>query len=183
MEAKLGNDPLRFYDAFTVFIPSDLLRCFQSIHMLYVFVRWETTTSICIHSENFITFVFATCFGRCLYHQAKWTGKQDVIWSVHSRLNHFMSLISFCDPWNREKRKWCCFVSSTNMNHYEPRDVLSKRCSENMQQIDRITLTPKCNFNKVALGVLLKICCIVSKHLFLRTPLHGCSWMIVTGVA
>ena len=29
--------------------------------------------------------------------------------------------------------------------------VFSKRCSENMQQIYRRTLTPKCDFNKVAL--------------------------------
>ena len=28
--------------------------------------------------------------------------------------------------------------------------VLIKRCSENMQQIDRSTLMPKCDFNKVA---------------------------------
>ena len=31
-----------------------------------------------------------------------------------------------------------------------PRGVLSKRCSENLQQIYRRTPTPKCNFNKVA---------------------------------
>ena len=29
--------------------------------------------------------------------------------------------------------------------------VLSKKCSENMQQIYRRTLMPKCDFNKVAL--------------------------------
>ena len=31
------------------------------------------------------------------------------------------------------------------------RDVLKKRCSENMQQIYRRTTIPKCEFNKVAL--------------------------------
>ena len=28
------------------------------------------------------------------------------------------------------------------------------------------------------MGVLLYICCIFSEHLFLRTPLDGCFWMI-----
>ena len=32
-----------------------------------------------------------------------------------------------------------------------PRGVLKKRCSENMQQIYRRTLMPKCDFNKAAL--------------------------------
>ena len=36
-----------------------------------------------------------------------------------------------------------------------PRGVLSKRFSENMQQIYRRTLMPKSNFNKVGMGVLL----------------------------
>ena len=31
------------------------------------------------------------------------------------------------------------------------RGVLRKRCSENMQQIYKITSMPKCDFNKVAL--------------------------------
>ena len=42
---------------------------------------------------------------------------------------------------------------------------------------------PKCDFYKVALqhkitlwyGVLIQICCTFSEHLFLRTPLEGCS--------
>ena len=64
------------------------------------------------------------------------------------------------------------------------RGVLRKRCSENMQQVYRKTPMPKCNFNKVAkatllklhfgMGVLLKIGCIFSEPLFLRTPLKGC---------
>ena len=40
------------------------------------------------------------------------------------------------------------------------RGVLSKRCSENMQQIYRRTPIPKCNYNK--------------NHFLLRTPLNGC---------
>ena len=101
--------------------------------------------------------------------------------------NSFHVIDLFLWPLKSGKKKtiFFCFLHKyESLEAEQPsRDVLSKRCSENMQQIDRITLTPKCNFNKVALGVLLKICCIVSKHLFLRTPLHGCSWMIVTGVA
>ena len=44
-----------------------------------------------------------------------------------------------------------------------PRGVVSKSCSENMQQIYRRTPMPKCDFNKVALQ--------------LRTPLDGCFWV------
>ena len=36
------------------------------------------------------------------------------------------------------------------------KDVLGKRCSENMQQIYRRTPTPKWHFNKVAYAALLK---------------------------
>ena len=41
------------------------------------------------------------------------------------------------------------------MQKQSPRGVLSKRFSENMQQIYRRTLMPKSNFNKVGMGVLL----------------------------
>ena len=64
------------------------------------------------------------------------------------------------------------------------RDVLRKRCSENMQQIYRSIPMPNCDFNKVAKATFLKshsdidvfllICCIFSEHLFLRAPLKGC---------
>ena len=37
-----------------------------------------------------------------------------------------------------------------NIQKQPHRGVLSKRCSENMQQIYRRTPMPKCNFNKVA---------------------------------
>ena len=46
-----------------------------------------------------------------------------------------------------------------------PRGIPRKRCSENMQQIDRRTPIPKCDFNKVALKR--------TPVLFLRTPLCG----------
>ena len=117
LEAKLGDDPLRFYDTFTVFIPGDLLTCFQNIHILCnAFVRLETI-SICIHSKNFVTLTceLGTCFRRCIYYQAKCMGKWDVILSVHPCLTHFMSLISFCAPWKREKGKRCYFNFSTNI--------------------------------------------------------------------
>ena len=60
-----------------------------------------------------------------------------------------------------------------------------KRCSENMQQIDRRTPMLKCDFNATLLklyfdmGVLLSICCILPKHLFLRTLLNGCLWKVM----
>ena len=41
------------------------------------------------------------------------------------------------------------------MQKQPPRGILSKRFSENMQQIYRRTLMPKSNFNKVGMGVLL----------------------------
>ena len=37
-----------------------------------------------------------------------------------------------------------------------PKGVLRKRCSENVQQIYRITPMPKCDFNKVAWQLKLK---------------------------
>ena len=43
-----------------------------------------------------------------------------------------------------------------------------KRCSENIRQIYKRTLMPKCDFNRVS--------CIFSEHLFLRTVLEGCFW-------
>ena len=76
-----------------------------------------------------------------------------------------------------------CFVGYSNKKQ-PSRGVFIKRCSENMQQIYRRTLMPKCDFNKLAkatllksrfgIGVLLWICCIFSEHLFSRTPLDGC---------
>ena len=75
-----------------------------------------------------------------------------------------------------------------------------ERCSDNMQQIYRRTPMPKCNYNKVevqfqlsckatllkshfGMGFLLYICCIFSKHLFLRTPLDSRFWTVqeITG--
>ena len=54
--------------------------------------------------------------------------------------------------------------------------IFRRRCSENMPQIYKRTPMPKCDFNKVALKLhfgmclFLKICCIFSEHLLLRTP-------------
>ena len=68
----------------------------------------------------------------------------------------------------------CC------QNQKQPfRGVLRKQFSENMQQIYRRTSMPKYDFNKVA--TLLKshfgmgvLCCIFSKHFFLRAHLESC---------
>ena len=58
------------------------------------------------------------------------------------------------------------------------RGVLIKGYFENMQQIYRSTLMPKCDFTLVkshfGIGILLYICCIFSKNVFFRTPLEGC---------
>ena len=45
---------------------------------------------------------------------------------------------------NVDKTKWLLFQK------LPPRGALRKRCSENMQQIYRGILMPKCDFNKVA---------------------------------
>ena len=77
--------------------------------------------------------------------------------------------------------------NSIEMKKYQkqpPRGVPRKRCSENMQQIYRRTLTPKCdlrsksNFIEIALrhgGSPLNLLHIF-RTLFLRTPLGGCFW-------
>ena len=55
------------------------------------------------------------------------------------------------------------------------RRVLSKRCSENMQQIYRRTSMPKYDLKSYfSMGVLLWICWMFSELLLLRTPLGGC---------
>ena len=40
---------------------------------------------------------------------------------------------------------------TTYKQRHPPRGVLSKRCSDNMQQIYRRTPIPKCDLNKVAM--------------------------------
>ena len=42
-------------------------------------------------------------------------------------------------------------AAEKNFRKQPPRGVLSKRCSENMQEIYRRTSMPKCDFNNVAL--------------------------------
>ena len=59
------------------------------------------------------------------------------------------------------------------MQRQPSRGVLRKWCSENMQQIYRRTLRPKCDLCEVC-----KICCIFSEHFFQRTPMEGCFWII-----
>ena len=56
------------------------------------------------------------------------------------------------------------------------RVVLRKRCSENMQQIYRRILMPKCDLlqSHFGMGGFLKICCMFLEHLFTRTPMKGC---------
>ena len=57
------------------------------------------------------------------------------------------------------------------------RGVLRKRCSENMQQIYKTPCrSVMATLLKLHFGmdVLLKICCIFSEHLFLRTPPDSC---------
>ena len=51
--------------------------------------------------------------------------------------------------------------------------VLRKSCSENMQQIYRRTLMPKCDFNKVW-NQLRHGCSAINLLHILRTPLNGC---------
>ena len=66
----------------------------------------------------------------------------------------------------------------------QPKGVLVKKFSGNMQQIYRRTRMGKCDFNKVALQLCwnhtftslfsCKFCCMFSKHFFMRTPLREC---------
>ena len=45
------------------------------------------------------------------------------------------------------------FTTSSFLVQKQPsRGVLKKSCSENMQQIHRRTIIPKCDFNKVAIA-------------------------------
>ena len=72
--------------------------------------------------------------------------------------------------------QWGKWAAQRPYSQKQPfRSVLKKRCSENMQQIYRKVLMPKCDF-KIALwhGFSPVICCIFSEHLFLRTPLASC---------
>ena len=63
------------------------------------------------------------------------------------------------------------------MQKQPPRRVLSKRCSENMQQIYKRTAIPKCDFNKDFKITLRHSCSSVNlQSLFIDITLwHGCS--------
>ena len=61
---------------------------------------------------------------------------------------------------------WC--YSVLPFQKQPSRGVLRKRCSENMQQIYRRTPMPKCDFNEIALQVVLR--CFIEITLW-----HGCS--------
>ena len=136
---------------------------------------------------EFYYFRFCNLFWQVSLPPGKMNGEtgRHLVSTLPFKSFHVIDLFLWPLKSGKKKMMLFCFLHKyESLEAEQPsRDVHSKRCSENMQQIDRITPTPKFNFNKFALGVLLKICCIVSKHLFLRTPLHGCSWMIVTGVA
>ena len=56
------------------------------------------------------------------------------------RLHNGQHLISKCRA----------YLKFTNLQKQSSRGVFRKRCFENMQQIYRRTLIPKCDFNKVA---------------------------------
>ena len=73
----------------------------------------------------------------------------------------------------------CSEVFKMFINQKQPsRGVLKKICSEIMQQIYGCFATLlKSHFGT---GALPQICCIFSEHLFLRTPLDGCFWLIHT---
>ena len=58
---------------------------------------------------------------------------------------------------------WWSITCLINWQRQSPRGILSKMCSENMQQIYRKTPMPKCYFNKVAL------------QLYWNHTRHGCS--------
>ena len=112
---------LRFYYTFTEFIPGNLLRCFQSIHIVCnVFVRWETTTSTFSHSENIITTAFElrTCSCRCINYQEKYTGKQEPYLVSTLPFNPFHITDLLQCPWKSEKGKWCYFNFFKNNNEW-----------------------------------------------------------------
>ena len=105
-------------------------------------------------------------------------------WTKHTLTN------KTCDV---DSKIWLCIlwysIKSCYMQKQLTRGVLRKRCSKNMQQIDRRTPMPECGFKKsckasllkphFAMSVLLKIWGIFSKHFFLRTPLDGCFYICV----
>ena len=96
--------------------------------------------------------------------------KCDQIHSILRICSHLLkksfmeNFIFLCRFYINEKQKDCVSLALTDNLKQPPRCVLSKRCSENMQQIYRRTPMPKCDFNKVA------------EHLFLRITLGGCFW-------
>ena len=60
------------------------------------------------------------------------------------------------------------------------RGVLTKRCSENMQQIYRRTLTPKCNFNKVSKQLWRGCSPVNLLHIFRAPfPINTSGWLLL----
>ena len=71
---------------------------------------------------------------------------------------------------NLRKITFILFGCHRSIQKQPPRGVLSKRCSENMQQIYRRTPIPKCDFNKVAEIALRHGCSPVNLLHTSRTP-------------
>ena len=69
-----------------------------------------------------------------------------------------------------------CITITWSFQRQPFKGVLRKRCSENLPENTHAEATLlKSHFR---MGVLLQICCIFSAHLFLRTPLMGCFWVL-----
>ena len=64
------------------------------------------------------------------------------------------------------------FILNASIRKHSSIGVLTKRCSESMQPIYRRTPMPKLK-SHFSVDVFLYIGCILSEHLFLRTPMEG----------
>ena len=105
-----------------------------------------------------------------------WSISCELIFTNYPKLQIFFHLKRYPRPVDAD-------IKSQKQAH---RRVLTKRCSENMQQIYRKTSTQKCDFNKVALQLVIEIalrdgCSPVKMLHIFRVPFPGntsrcCFW-------
>lgn len=102
-------------------------------------------------------------------------------WCVDGYVTNFLSFISigsywFTHPKMSEKKYIWCYNRS-------PRGVLIERCAGKMLQIYKRTPVLKCDFNiKLQCNYIVikhqcwwsQVCCIFTKHVFVRTPFEDC---------
>ena len=125
-----------------------------------------------------IDFRWLTCFYHWKNTNRIWSISCELVFTTYPKLQKNFHAKRYPRPVDAD-------IKSQKQAH---RRVLTKRCSENMQQIYRRTPTRKCDFNKVALQFVIEIalrhgCSPVKMLHIFRSPIPGntsrcCFWKV-----